>query len=51
VTFGRSVLLVAASSIIAASCAFFVFYSRLSLVWMSVLAILSWSGVAWCVAR
>jgi hypothetical protein len=48
---GPSVLLVAATSLVSASCAYLVFYSRLSLVWMSLVAILSWSGVAWCITR
>lgn len=50
-TLGPSVLLVAISSLLAATCAYLVFYSRLSFVWMSLLAILSWSGVAWCFTR
>ena len=50
-TLGPSMLLVMTSSLLAAACAYFVFYSRLSLVWMSLLAIVAWSGVAWSVMR
>jgi hypothetical protein len=48
---GPSMLLVMTSSFLAATCAFFVFYSRLSLVWLGLVALLGWSGVAWCVTR
>jgi hypothetical protein len=50
-TLGPSLPLIGGSSVLAAACAFFVFFSRLSLVWMILVAVLAWSGVAWCVTR